>query len=192
MGLLKKKKCCHCKVLFIPDARNATRQNYCAKPPCGKASKAASQQRWLQKEENRDYFRAPVHVKRVQQWRKAHPGYWRRKPKTKSNALQDPLNFQATENIINSIKFENDALQDLLTAQPFVLIGLIANITGFALQDDIAMVLRRMQQLGSDIINPNLKGGRHGAKTSDLSPAYQKSPQAVQLARPPTGPGPLY
>ena len=192
MGLLKRKKCRHCKSLFIPDARNAKRQEYCEKPPCRKASKAASQQRWLQKPENRDYFRAPVHVKRVQQWRKTHPGYWRRKPTTKSNALQDPLNSQVSVNKADSTQIVNDALQDLLIAQPFVLIGLIANITGFALQDDIAMVLRRMQQLGSDIINPNSKGGRHGAKTSALSPAQTKSPQTVQLARPPTGPGALY
>ena len=42
----------------------------------------------------------------------------------------------------------NNALQDLLTSQPAVLIGLIANFTGCALQDDIAMAMRRMQQLG--------------------------------------------
>jgi hypothetical protein len=192
MGLLKRKKCCHCKLLFTPDARNATRQKYCEKPPCRKASKAASQQRWLQKPENRDYFRAPVHVLRVQQWRKANPGYWRRKSKNKPHALQDPLNSQPAENNNDISKFTQNALQDLLTEQPFVLIGLISNITGFALQDDIARVLGRMQQLGSDILNPNSQGGRHGAKTSDLSPTQTQSPQSVQLARPPTGPATLY
>ena len=49
-----------------------------AKPGCRKASKADSQRRWLQKPENRDYFRGPEHVQRVQRWREAHPGYWRR------------------------------------------------------------------------------------------------------------------
>jgi hypothetical protein len=62
-------KCPHCQQLFTPDARNATRQRYCAKPACRKHSKDESQSRWLQKPENRDYFRGPEHVQRVQRWR---------------------------------------------------------------------------------------------------------------------------
>jgi hypothetical protein len=38
--------------------------------------------------------------------------------------------------------------------QPSVLIGIIAQLTGYALQDDIAMAARRMQQFGNDILNP--------------------------------------
>ena len=83
-------KCCHCQQLFTPDARNATRQRYCSKTACRKHSKADSQRRWLQKPENRDYFRGQVHVLRVKRWRAAHPGYWR-KAKRSPVALQDPL-----------------------------------------------------------------------------------------------------
>jgi hypothetical protein len=36
------------------------------------------------------------------------------------------------------------ALQDVIAAQPFVLIGLIANLTGSALQEDIAESSRRL------------------------------------------------
>jgi hypothetical protein len=116
--------------LFTPDARNATRQRYCSKPACRKQSKADSQRRWLQKPENRDYFYGAEHVLRVQRWRAAHPGYWRR-------AKRSPV-----------------ALQDLLILQPAVMVGLIAQLTGFALQDDIARAARRMQQLGNDILYP--------------------------------------
>jgi hypothetical protein len=116
--------------LFTPDARNATRQRYCSKPACRKQSKADSQRRWLQKPENRDYFRGPEHVLRVQRWRAAHPGYWRR------------------------AKASRVALQDLLILQPAVMVGLIAQLTGSALQDDIARAARRMQQLGNDILYP--------------------------------------
>jgi hypothetical protein len=42
-----------------------------------------SQKRWLQKPENQDYFRGSQNVQRVQRWRKANPGYWRRKPQDK-------------------------------------------------------------------------------------------------------------
>jgi hypothetical protein len=88
MGTLKKKKCKYCRTLFIPDPRNANRQGYCSLPECRKASKRASQRRWLRKPENRDHFRGHVNVLRVQQWREKHPGYW----KKSKDALQDSLN----------------------------------------------------------------------------------------------------
>jgi len=146
-------KCFHCQQLFIPDARNATRQRYCSKPGCRKHSKADSQRRWLQKDENRDYFRGPEHVQRVQRWREAHPGYWRR-AKRSPVALQDPLIPQVAVNKINIHSVPKDALQDLSILQPAVMVGLIAQMTGFALQDDIARAARRMQQLGNDILYP--------------------------------------
>ncbi len=90
MAEIKRKKCCNCNKLFRPDPRNATRQKYCSKPQCRQASKTASQQRWLQKPENQNHFRGSENVIRVQQWREANPGYWRKKQKNKQNALQDP------------------------------------------------------------------------------------------------------
>ena len=87
-----RRKCRHCKRFFIPDPRNLKRQQYCSEPPCRGASKAASQRRWLSKPENRDVFKGPIHVARVQAWRRAHPGYWRRSPargSLKGAPLQD-------------------------------------------------------------------------------------------------------
>ncbi len=52
----RKPKCAHCKQLFRPDPRNVKRQKYCSQPECRKASKAASQKKWLEKPENQDYF----------------------------------------------------------------------------------------------------------------------------------------
>jgi len=179
MAGTEKKKCCNCKKLFLPDPRNAKRQKYCSQLDCRKVSKVSSQQRWLHKPENRDYFRGPDNVQRVQQWRKAHPGYWRRESKTKPNALQDPLNQQLIENNDNPAALAGGALQDSLIWQPAVLIGLIAQLTGYVLQDDIAMAARRMQQLGIDILNPDQKGGRHGTQTSPLSRSYPQDPQTV-------------
>ena len=188
MGLVKRKRCKHCKRLFIPDPRNAKRQRYCPMPACRKASKAASQKKWLQKPANQDYFQGPANVQRVQQWRKVNPGYWRRKPTLTKNALQDLLNKQPIDLNDNNNEFASTALQDLLILQPAVLIGLIAKLTGFALQDGIALAARRMQQLGNDILNPHLKGGCHGAKNSHLSRPYSQNPQTVQLAGPSPGP----
>ena len=117
------------------------------------AKQGDSQRRWLQKPENRDYFRGPEHVLRVQRWRAAHPGYWRR-AKASRVALQDPLIAQLSVNAPNFHHAPKDALQDLLILQPAVMVGLIAQLTGSALQDDIARAARRMQQLGNDILYP--------------------------------------
>ena len=171
MAGIKRKKCCNCKKLFIPDPRNIKRQKYCRKPDCRKASKAASQRRWLAKPENQDYFCGPDNVKRVQQWREANPGYWRGKRKNNKAALQDRLNPQPIENNTDNAQFVNDALQDLLISQPPVLLGLIANFTGNALQDDIALTFKRLQKLGQDIVT-NLnhsKGGHYGIQGSHYS-----------------------
>ena len=60
-----KRKCKQCKTFFSPDPRCAKRHRYCSKAECRKASKAASQQRWLQKPANRDYFKGSPRVERV-------------------------------------------------------------------------------------------------------------------------------
>ena len=71
-----RRKCRCCRKFFTPDYRNVHHQAFCTAPDCRRASKAKSQRRWLAKSANRDYFRGADHVERVQQWRKAHPGYW--------------------------------------------------------------------------------------------------------------------
>lgn len=116
----RKSKNCHC--FFHIDPRNTNRQKFCSKPECRKASKSESQRKWLNKEENKDYFRSPENTQRVRQWRLQHPGYWRR-AKTGNVALQDPLTAQPA--VINKDidQFKDGALQDLLIAQPFVLLG---------------------------------------------------------------------
>jgi len=188
---IKRKKCCNCKELFIPDPRNAKRQKYCHKTECRKASKAASQRRWLQKPENQDYFSGPENVKRVQLWREANPRYWRRKHKNNKSALQDPLNPQPIENNTDNTEFTHDALQDFLITQPPVLLGLIANFTGNALQDNMVITLQRLQKLGQDIVTnlTHSKGGHYGIQGSHRCRPDPKSPQALQLDRSPPNPG---
>ncbi len=122
MGMIIKKRCRNCRKLFIPDHRNHDRQKYCERAECCQASKAASQRKWLNKPENKDYFRGKLNVQRVQRWRKQNPEYWKKK---------------SPKRVI--------ALQDLLELQTPVIIGLISNFIGSALQDDIAETLLRMQ-----------------------------------------------
>ena len=72
------RKCKSCLKLFRPDPRSRDRQRYCSARRCKAASKADSQQRWLFAPENRDYFRGPVHVARVREWRARKVAYWRK------------------------------------------------------------------------------------------------------------------
>jgi hypothetical protein len=56
---------------------------------------------------------------------------------------------------------EREALQDAFFVQPTVVIGLLAQLTGLSLQEDIARMARRLQQLGHDILHhsPHAQGG---------------------------------
>ena len=85
----RRRKCRHCRELLRPDPRNLRHQHYCCKPACRRASKAASQRRWLSKPANRDYFRGQENVQRVRTWRAAHPGYWQRTGPQTGIALQE-------------------------------------------------------------------------------------------------------
>jgi hypothetical protein len=76
-----------------------------------------------------------MNVQRVRGWRAAHPGYWRRSGTPTKVALQEDSMTQATETNKKSANLVDPALQDLLFDQPVVLIGLIANLTGTALQE---------------------------------------------------------
>ena len=164
----RSRKCLCCGKMFHVDARNIRHQRYCSSTACRKASKVARQRRWRSKAENRDYFRGPLNVARVQAWRAAHPGYWRRARAKTAVALQDDCRTQAFEPASESATLASAALQDVFLAQPAVLIGLIAHISGSALQDDIARSTRRLVELGQDIL-----GGRRARadQTRDRSRA---------------------
>ena len=108
----RRRKCRHCGQLFDPDPRNRHHQKYCSAPACRRASKAASQRRWLAKPANRGYFRDPTHVARVQRWRDAHPGYWRRTGAQEAAALQDHCMKQPIEAIEKTVTLQETALQE--------------------------------------------------------------------------------
>ncbi len=191
MKKTQKKKCRHCRQLFVPDHRNRVKQDYCKKTPCRKASKAASQKKWLSKPENQNYFRSPDNVERIQKWREATPEYWKRTKR--STTLQDLLTPQPTENEEDNSRIDaqpqKHALQDLLMAQSPVIIGLIYNLTGSALQDDIANTLLRMQQFGQEILfsQTQNQGGGHDCKKSNFKTKNSEDTQQLQLGRSPAG-----
>ena len=156
--------------------------------------------RWCRK--NPGYFRGEQYVKKTQAWRREHPGYWRKKPlqprAAPPDALQDLLTAQPVDvELVNALRDRIEPeisrpLQDLLTAQQLTLVGLTAMITGDALQEDIAQVLRscyeRGQRIGGVVPWMNEQEVSYeGARTSIAETASTHS-AAVQLGRSPPGP----
>ena len=151
----KQRSCLCCNALFIPDSRNQHHQQYCDKSECRKASKRAAQARWLNSSKGEGYFSGTDNADRVRAWRKAHPGYWKRKkaPRTEDVvALQDFTKVQVIEKTPDPEITQNHALQEFCFLQPALIIGLIANLTGCTLQEDIAATSRRMVDFGRDIL----------------------------------------
>ena len=154
MAQCGQRKSLNCAEFFTPDQRNRSRQHYCTRPECRKASKAAAQAAWLAKPANIDYFRDPTHVARVQAWRAAHPGYSRKRVRA-TVALQDSLPTQVTD-CIEETTHRGEmpavlALQDVFSPASPILTGLIAHLFSLTLQDDIDLATRRLVQLGNDI-----------------------------------------
>ena len=148
-------KCRHCGKFFSPDCRNRYHQHYCPDPDCRRVSKAASQRRWLRQAQNRDYFQGPEQTRRVQQWRKSNPGYWKKRPavapKTPAAESQSCEQLQKTCNVPDGLAAP---LQDVCLARNPLFMGLLSVIVGSTLQEDIAAAIGQMQTQGRKILRP--------------------------------------
>ena len=178
-------KCLHCKMLFVPDYRNRGRQKYCSVPECQQASKRARQLRWLGKPENRDHFRGAENVQRVQEWREANPGYWKRSPRKRVRTLQDACSAQpAAIQEIAPVALPEvcpSTLQDVCQVQTPLLVGLISKFTDCTLQDDIVLFVRRLIAKGQDILDQPSSRSTKQNKESTLYDE-QKDPAPGPLA----------
>jgi hypothetical protein len=149
---LARRKCLCCKEFYRPDQRNLRHQRYCSKPACRKESKAQSQFRWQQRPENQNYFRGPENSRRVKEWRKRNPGYWRKSETAVQVPLQEVCQEQVAPNEGVSSEKAPDALQEVLLMQPAVVVGLISMMTGNSLQEDIVATARVLIRKGQDIL----------------------------------------
>jgi len=147
------RKCRCCKIFFRPDYRNTSHQHYCSAPACRQASKLASQRRWRHTASGREYFRGEQEVRRVQEWRRQHPGYWK-KQKSRSEQAQVPdsksVNLEQTSRNVPSSGLRT--LQDFCLTQDPAFVGLISLVTGSTLQDDIAATARKLLLRGQNIL----------------------------------------
>jgi len=124
--------------------------------PVARESKAQSQRRWQQRPENENYFRGPENRERVKDWRKRNPGFWCKKRCSIQVPLQEVFQAQAAHNEGVIPKTVPDALQDLFSMQPAVIVGLISIMAGSTLQDDIVATAKELRRKGEDVLGGNV------------------------------------
>src|ERR1700745_3590768 len=162
-------KCLHCREFFVPCPNNRRTQRYCSKAPCRKASKIAAQAKWLNKPQNRCYFRGPENVERVRRGGEHHPGNGQKKRPPPADALQDlaPIEPSPIEPVtLNEAGLAADdfivceasiapsagALQDLASVQVPLLVGVVSLLVGDALQDRFAIFARQLIDRGMRVL----------------------------------------
>jgi len=167
-----RRKCLCCRKFFRPDYRNIHHQHYCSVLACRQASKVASQRRWRRTNLGRDYFRGPNEVRRVQEWRQEHPGYWKkrkaRSQKTQAADAQCTNPEQTSRNVPSS---DLRTLQDFCLAQDPAFVGLISLVTGSTLQEDIASTARNLLLRGQNILGLKIPG----QPLATPSPVHEKT-----------------
>jgi len=174
---------------------DADRQKYCFKPTCRHASEAASQRRWLSEDGNGDTFRGPDQVKRVQEWRRNHPGYWKRKrPPSHGTQPVDIQRHEPHQSSCNAPASPLPALQDDWIAQHPAFVGLISMVAGSTLQEDIEATTRQVLLRGRHILGfvfPPTTTSRphldHDPQTSVAAGSAAPDPPELQLGGPSPG-----
>jgi hypothetical protein len=171
-GEPRRRKCRCCRSFFRPDYRNGHHQHYCPAGACRQASKVASQRRWRQTKFGRGYFRGEEEVRRVREWRRAHPGYWK-KQKSRSGKGQVPgstlVNPEQTSR--NVPRSDLRTLQDFCLTQDPAFVGLISMVTGSTLQEDIATTARHLLLRGQNILGLKIPGQRSSTAPSPYEEA---------------------
>jgi hypothetical protein len=138
------RKCPHCEGFFVPDARNRKRQRHCAKEPCRRASKAASQRRWVSQPGERGLL----------PWRRQRSagaglagGAFRlleKAPEERSRGLTRGLPGATRSERAGSDTGRRSGLTRRLAAATPLVTGLIAHLAGVTLQEDIATMTGRL------------------------------------------------
>ncbi len=169
---VSRRKCRCCSIFFHPDYRNGQHQRYCSTPLCRKASKVTSQRRWAHQFSNRSHFRGESEVKRVQEWRREHPGYWK-KQKSVSQMAQpaEPQPVNTEQRSRNVPRSDLSTLQDICLTEHPAFVGLISMVTGSTLQEDIALTANKLLLRGQNILGLKIPGQPSTTTPSD----YEKT-----------------
>ena len=144
----KKRKCLYCQTLFTPDRYNDYHQQFCnGSDECKKVSHRAASQKIRDKHRN-DIPWKEKENKRVKEWQKEHPDYWKTKKNAKIISSDSLLRDFAQAQ--NATSFP--VLRDIVLYYSACLSGFIAH-TGdwdekLLLRDFIATVLNPLYDKG--------------------------------------------
>ncbi len=178
----RRRKCKHCGELYLPDSRHYHDQKYCPAPACRRASRQASHRRWYRSAKGAAHRDSEENKRRVREWRAAHPGYWRRTVARDKQPLQDAIKSQPKGHQEDAAGLNRHALQDMNFLQPALVVGLMAHLTGSALQDTIAETSLRFVRLGQDILHKtNPKGDRWDENREAYSECAASAPGAEHV-----------
>lgn len=134
-------RCAACHQRFLPDPRIGKRQRYCRNPECRRASKAASQEKWLKKPENSAYFKGAGNALRVRVWRANNPKKTsRRKPERRLTGASLAAALRAC------------GVQDLNHRQLALLLGVVSLLARTRVQEEIARCIRRLMFAGYAVL----------------------------------------
>jgi hypothetical protein len=157
--------------LFIPDRRHRDNQKYCLKSKCRQARQAVNLRRWRDDPLNQGFWRGSWNGDRVRAWRAANPGYWKRKRKGAEAPLQI-ASKPAEAPVASRDQAEStgdcvtNRIPALLLGQSPVLVGLIAQMTGTALQNAILQIAGELFEKGQAVLGNPTPGQNENCKSS--------------------------
>lgn len=156
------RRCAHCGRRFLVNPRLGRRHRFCSQPECAHVSHLKSQKKWRRGPKGREYFKGSVNANGVREWRKVHPDYWRKYGRLAGVVIDEPL----------AAVLREVALQDSIDTHLALLIGLIAEVSNLALQDAIALEIRRLMLRGHGILakSKSPEASRH-------TPVSRRSPR---------------
>ena len=106
-----------------------------------------------------DYFRGDEEVRRVQEWRRAHPGYWK-KQKSRSQRDQPPdsQGVSPSRDLVTYLPVISVRYKISASREDPAFVGLISMVTGSTLQEDIATTARQLLLRGREHPGPENPG----------------------------------
>jgi len=147
------RRCKGCKQLFFPDPRTWQRQTFCGKAECQEARMRKNRREWLARPDNEHYWRDNQKSKdRVREWRKRNPGYWKRTRRTSEGTLQEEIEPKKIGRKRGRGAFGRPPLPEERRRDDILIMGIIAEITGSTLPEDIARTYRRIVAKGREIL----------------------------------------
>ncbi len=144
----RKIRCRNCGKYFYPDKYNYHHQKYCSRTECRRASRRQSSNKYREKK-SRDLSYRQSESNRAKDWYSKHSlKVKNRKKSCKKVSSKEVLRDFAQ---VEKIQIDISVLRDFANLQSIILQGVISQLTGCGLRDDISNYIRRMYDRGREV-----------------------------------------